>query len=398
MTKIKRQVPKRRFKEFKNVGEWRQYDFKQLYEVSSGYAFNYHDYCDHGISLINGASIEHGKINKSNMNYLPKDFLSQYSNFVVKENDIVLGLNRPIINGNLKISKIPVELNNSLLYQRAGKIKYMTEINNDFSFVLLAQEILKYTLREAVGSDQPFISTSKLSNWKIIIPKEKKEQKKIGSLFKKIDKMIQVQQSKVNKIKDLKSAYLSEMFPKAGDDYPIRRFEGFHGSWETCHLGQVAGINKGEQLNKEKMIKSGKYYVLNGGINPSGYTNTYNTKEQTISISEGGNSCGYVNYNEKKFWSGGHNYALTNPKINVLYLYYFLKSRQDEIMSLRVGSGLPNIQITALSEFYISYPLRDEQEKIGQFFKNLDNQISIEEEKLTKLEKLKQAYLNDMFV
>ena len=67
-------------------------------------------------------------------------------------------------------------------------------------------------------------------------------------------------------------------------------------------------------------------------------------------------------------------------------------------MSLRVGSGLPNIQITALSEFDILYPLRDEQEKIGYFFKNLDNQILIEEEKLTKLEKLKQAYLNDMFV
>ena len=248
------------------------------------------------------------------------------------------------------------------------------------------------------GSAQPQLTKDDVSNYSVVHPIDLSEQRRIGDFLNKFDAMIQLQQSKVNKVKDIKSAYLSEMFPKGGEDYPIRRFEGFHGSWETCHLGQVAGINKGEQLNSEKMIKSGKYYVLNGGINASGYTNNYNTKEQTISISEGGNSCGYVNYNEEKFWSGGHNYALTNPKINVLYLYYFLKSRQDEIMSLRVGSGLPNIQITALSEFYISYPLRDEQEKIGQFFKNLDNQISIEEEKLSKLEKLKQAYLNDMFI
>ena len=49
-------------------------------------------------------------------------------------------------------------------------------------------------------------------------------------------------------------------------------------------------------------------------------------------------------------------------------------------------------------ELLFPIPSNEEQEKIGQFFKNLDNQISIEEEKLVKLEKLKQAYLNDMFV
>ena len=53
------------------------------------------------------------------------------------------------------------------------------------------------------------------------------------------------------------------------------------------------------------MVENGKYYVLNGGKEPSGYTNSWNTPESTITISEGGNSCGFVNYNEEKFWSGG---------------------------------------------------------------------------------------------
>ena len=49
------------------------------------------------------------------------------------------------------------------------------------------------------------------------------------------------------------------------------------------------------------MLENGEYYVLNGGKEPSGYTNEWNVKENTITISEGGNSCGYVSLNTKKF-------------------------------------------------------------------------------------------------
>ena len=71
-------------------------------------------------------------------------------------------------------------------------------------------------------------------------------------------------------------------------------------------LVDICEISKGSQLNRTDMVDDGKYYVQNGGIDISGYTNEYNTEENTISISEGGNSCGYVNYNKEKFWAGGH--------------------------------------------------------------------------------------------
>jgi len=205
-----KKYPKLRF--FGFTDPWEQRKFGELYKVSSGYAFKYQDYCDDGIGLINGESIQHGKIDGSNINYLPEDFLNQYSNFVLKENDIVLGLNRPITNGNLKISKIPREFNDSLLYQRAGKINYMVNMDSNFSFILLSQEILKHTLKEAVGSDQPFISTSKLDNWKMMIPKEEEEQVKIGKFFSNLDHLITLHQRKLEKLEDTKKAYLSEMF------------------------------------------------------------------------------------------------------------------------------------------------------------------------------------------
>ena len=92
--------------------------------MSSGHAFKMRDYCDSGIGLINGESIQHGIINDDNLNYLPESFIQQYPDFILKEGDIVVGLNRPITNGNLKIARIPNKYNDSLPYQRAGKIVY----------------------------------------------------------------------------------------------------------------------------------------------------------------------------------------------------------------------------------------------------------------------------------
>ena len=202
--------PKRRFKGF--TDDWEQRKFSDCYRMSSGYAFKMSDYCDGGIGLINGESIQHGIINDDNLNHLPESFIQQYPDFVLKEGDIVVGLNRPITNGNIKIARIPSKYNDSLLYQRAGKIVYKENCDKNFSYVLLSQEILKHTLVEAVGSDQPFISTSKLDKWQMMIPSNIEEQKKIGNYFRNLDHLITLHQRKLEKLKHIKQAYLNEMF------------------------------------------------------------------------------------------------------------------------------------------------------------------------------------------
>ena len=179
---------------------------------------------------------------------------------------------------------------------------------------------------------------------------------------------------------------------------PKIRFKGFEGEWQGTTLSKIATIQKGEQINKSCLADSGTYYVLNGGQTPSGYTESYNTPENTISISEGGNSCGYVAYNTSKFWSGGHNYTLRNVTTHNEYLYSFLKSKEDFIMSLRVGSGLPNIQKAALSEVAVFIPKeKEEQQQIAEYFKNLDSLIEATGKKVASLKQAKQACLQSMF-
>ncbi|WP_308699314.1 restriction endonuclease subunit S, partial [Mycoplasma tauri] len=154
---------------------------------------------------------------------------------------------------------------------------------------------------------------------------------------------------------------------------------------------------KGEQVNKKFLSNSGSYYVLNGGVIPSGFISKYNTPINTISISEGGNSCGFVNFNNKPFWSGGHNYSLLKPQISVLFLYNLLKNSELNIMNLRTGSGLPNIQKKSLEQFLVKFPDNNEQLKISSSLTYLNDIITLHQRKLEKLKNIKNMLLEKMF-
>lgn len=165
-------------------------------------------------------------------------------------------------------------------------------------------------------------------------------------------------------------------------------------------LGQLATIRKGQQVNGEFLSESGTYKVLNGGINPSGYLEEYNTPAGRISISEGGNSCGYVQFNSEPFWSGGHCYTLepNNEIVNYSFLYHYLKFKQSDIMALRIGSGLPNVQKKDLEKFEVSIPDTQYQNNATRVFSILSEKIDLEQSVLGVLNEQKAYLLQQMFI
>ncbi len=160
-------------------------------------------------------------------------------------------------------------------------------------------------------------------------------------------------------------------------------------------LKSLCFITKGEQINSSELSQTGLYYVMNGGISPSGYHSNYNANAGTISISEGGNSCGYVQYNKTAFWSGGHCYTLNNldRRLAKKYLYHYLKAKENKIMALRTGSGLPNIQKSTLEKFEIKIPEDSTQEKIISILDSFLNKLLIEKQ-LLNMYKLQKDYLS----
>lgn len=140
---------------------------------------------------------------------------------------------------------------------------------------------------------------------------------------------------------------------------------------------------------------------MNGGITPSGYYDDYNTPAGTISISEGGNSCGFVQYNENPFWSGGHCYTLlqtTDERIQYKYLYHFLKSKQDNIMALRIGSGLPNIQKKDIGRFPVPILPPEYQRVITKLLDSVCKHIEYEQALLAELVHQKSYFLGSLFI
>ena len=241
----------------------------------------------------------------------------------------------------------------------------------------------------AQGVSIVHLYASELKNLKIKIPSVD-EQKKIVEILSTWDEAINLTINLIESKKQFKKALMQNLLTAK------IRFPQFKDEWKEIKLGEICEIKKGEQLNKNILSNDVGFPVINGGIEPSGYTQKWNTKENTITISEGGNSCGYVNLLKEKFWSGGHCYTLLNLKIDKNFLYQYLKYKQDDIMKLRVGSGLPNIQKNTIENFYIVEPLLKEQQKIAEVLTACDDEINLLNLKLENLKKQKQGLMQKL--
>lgn len=162
-------------------------------------------------------------------------------------------------------------------------------------------------------------------------------------------------------------------------------------------ISTICEIQKGSATSYNKELENGDYGFLNGGIEFSGFTTSFNDSGDTVVVSEGGNSCGFVNYIKRPFWCGGHAYRLLNFKGSQKYLYFAMKAKESEIMNLRVGSGLPNIQKKNLAEFEINLHTRpSKQNEVAEFLDVASEEIVALKDERFKYECIKQGMMNDL--
>ena len=238
--------------------------------------------------------------------------------------------------------------------------------------------------RIAQGTKIYSISSKNFAECYIGIP-SKDEQSKIARLLALIDSRMATQ----NKIIEQLQSLIKGIYDKV--------FTNFS---EYNTLSTICKIQKGQQVNGEDLSEFGEYYVMNGGIEPSGYYDKYNTMPNTISISEGGNSCGYVQFNTVPFWSGGHCYSLQYIDIeySTHFVYHYLKSKEKEIMALRIGSGLPNIQKKDLEKFLIPVLSLETQKSIVNGINKIETKLKHEKDILSAYQTQKAYLLRNLFI
>ncbi|BDR69373.1 restriction endonuclease subunit S [Clostridium tetani] len=245
------------------------------------------------------------------------------------------------------------------------------------------------------------ISADDFFDTKLIIPKSKEEQVAIGGFFQDIDNLITLHQRKLNHLQDKKKSLLQKMFPKGGNNFPELRFPGFTDPWEQRKVGEVL---KYEQPTKY-IVKSTDYYdayqtpVLTAGQSfVLGYTNETdgiyyaNFDSPVIIFDDFTTSSHYVDFPFKIKSSAMKLLTLKQENNNFYFVYNVMKNINY------IPQGHERHWISKFSEFKIFVPSLVEQNKIGDFFKNFDNLITLHQRKLEHLQQQKKGLLQQMFI
>ena len=361
-------VPDLRFPKF--YSPWNKTSFGKITTVFSGGtpSSGIKEFYNGNIPFIRSGEIN----NDQTELFLSEKGLNNSSAKLVSKGDLLLAL-YGATSGEIAISKIDGAINQAILCIKSEEnIVFLKHL-----WKSRVKDILKTYLQGGQGN----LSAAIFRSINIFIPKLD-EQVVLSDFFEKIELRIITQKKIIDNLNSLIKSIYALLLQNSPNEI----------------LSNICEIKKGEQLNSNSFDENAIYPVINGGINPSGHTSKYNCKNK-ITISEGGNSCGYVNYFEGEFWSGGHNYTL-NQKItfNYQYLYHYLKYKEPQLMTLRVGSGLPNIQKSSLSKFPIYLPNIDKQDEYVKMFSSLSNKIDIEKSILQLYLRQKEYFLSKLFI
>ncbi len=270
-------------------------------------------------------------------------------------------------------------------------LKNEDKINGEFLYYSFDSQFIRKQILNAAGVGT--VGTYTIDNAKktyVMVPPIG-EQKKIAEILGTWDRAIEELTVLIAEKKELKRGLMQRLLTGT------QRLPGFAKPWKKIKLHDVAEISKGTQLNRLNMLEEG-FPVYNGGMTESGFTNEYNNDAYTIIISEGGNSCGFVNFIKTKFWAGGHCYTvICHDCVNKSFLYQLLKYNENKLMNLRVGSGLPNIQQKALNKFSLLLPDDfTEQKAIADVLSKADSEIDLLNQQLDLRKEQKRGLMQKL--
>ncbi|MCL2852187.1 MAG: restriction endonuclease subunit S [Defluviitaleaceae bacterium] len=224
------------------------------------------------------------------------------------------------------------------------------------------------------------------------------EQTAIGSFFRTLDDIIHATQRKVALLKQLKTAYLQQMFPQDGERVPRVRFAGFAGDWEIRTIESFADVKTGGK-DTQDAISDGEYdfYVRSPKIEK---INSYSFDgEAVLTVGDGVGVGKVFHYVNGKFDYHQRVYKISdfNDVYGLFFYQYFATNFIKESQKYNAKTSVDSVRREMITKMLIPCPAIEEQITIGDFFHNLDTQITTQSEKAEKLKQLKSAYLQKMF-
>ena len=393
-------VPKRRFNEFENDGTWEQRKVGELCEIVAGGTPSTSNERYWNPRLIPWLSS--GEVHKKRIYYtdnmISQEGFDNSSAKWVKINSVLIALaGQGKTRGTVAISNIPLTTNQSIAAMVPND-----GLSYEYLFQNLESRYDEIRILSSADGSRGGLNKQMVSDITIKLP-QIEEQMQIGTFFKTLDNLITLHQRKLKKLKDLKSAYLSDMFPKEGVKYPKIRFADYTDPWERHKIKEIFKVTRGDVLaatkTMEKKTEKMPYPVYSSQTKNNGLMGYYKEflYENAITWTTDGANAGTVNYRGGKFYCTNVCGVLLS---NEGYANKMVSEGLNKIAWKHVSKvGNPKLMNNIMGEIIVYLPKTvAEQKLISDFFEQLDNLITLNQQKLEKLQNLKKAYLNEMFV
>ena len=345
---------------------------------------------------------------------------------VVNSGELTMVLNDKTANGTIIGRSLLVEKDNEyVINQRTEIISPKENFDSNFAYTILNGPFREKVKRIVQGGTQIYVNYPAVSNLNLELPKIE-EQQKIGSFFKQLDDTIALHQRKLDLLKEQKKGFLQKMFPKNGAKVPELRFAGFADDWEQRKFFESIASTidfRGRTPKKLGMDWSDSGYlalsalnVKNGYIDPLADAHygdeklyrkwmsgrelkkgqvLFTTEAPMGNVAQVPDDNGYI-LSQRTVAFETKEDMMTNDFLAVL-----LKSPLvfNNLSALSSGGTAKGVSQKSLKGLSITVPLDiDEQQKIGSFFKQLDNTIALHQRKLDLLKEQKKGFLQKMFV
>ncbi|MBC1728193.1 restriction endonuclease subunit S [Listeria seeligeri] len=384
MSDSKKNAPKRRFEEFSNANDWEQCKLGDLGSVVMNRRIFKEETADKGDIPFYKIGTFGGEADS----YITREKFEDYKlKYPYPETGDIL------ISASGSIGRT-VEYNGEEAYYQDSNIVWLKHDKQLYNlFLKQFYFIVKWSGVE--GTTIKRLYNKNILDTEINIPSIN-EQKEIGGFFKQLDNTIALHQRKLEKIKALKTAYLSEMFPAEGELKPKRRFAGFTDDWEQRELSNEATISAGGDVDKNKLSDSGIYPVYANALTNDGlvgyYDENYQIEAPAVTVT-GRGDVGHAQARKINF----------TPVVRLLAVKSkhdvdFLENTINNHRVLVESTGVPQLTTPQLGNYKIYFPSLEEEAEIGNFFRHIDNTIALHQRKLQKLQNIKKAYLNEMFI
>lgn len=393
---VKKKVPELRFKGF--TDDWEERKLGEFSDVRDGTHAS-PKYVSQGHPMVTSKNLTHSGLDMTDVSFLTdKDFNEINKRSKVSIGDILFGMIGTIGNPVI-VDRDDFAIKNVALI----KEKTSNPITNKWLLQYLkSPSFNRFIQKENAGGTQKFIALGLIRDMKLRVP-EFDEQQKIGAFFKQIDDTIALHQRKLDLLKEQKKGYLQKMFPKNGVKVPELRFAGFADDWEERKLGQYTKlITKGTtpkdktgigdvNFVKVENITNGKIYPINKikQHEHDNYLKRSRLEEKDILFSIAG-TLGRTAIVNKSILPANTNQALAIIRGYDFDTNFLITSLAGNVVKEYIRrnptvGAQPNLSLEQVGNLLVNTPNAEEQQKIGSFFKQLDDTIALHQRKLDLL-------------